>query len=463
MLACAVLHRRRFRRALKASCARRARPRRDTRSSVATTATRPTFGRTPNVGGVSGVRVPAKYDGFEGCRRRLPTPRRCRAPTPDGFVTLDVDISTPTTPAPPGGYPLIVFMHGCCAGDKNAWQRPDFGSGETLALQQRLVRVARLRGAELHLAGFQDPVRRRRLHRRDRARLPAVRDQRLPVPGGADRGRPVLQREPAEGGAHGRLLRRRFRMAGAHRPEVDEPRRQGHEAGGVGAPVRMDGHRVLADPERAPLAVPGRPAGIRRLGLAAPRSASRSRASTRSCTGRASSAPRSPRPSTWPSAACSRPSRSRPRRSARTRSTTSCPSSSTTAPPTTRTSGSRGSHPTRATGSRSSTPPRSPTRSSRRSRTCACPTGSRRSCPGYPIQQYFGDYQHFVQNKAKEWGDLCGADHHVCTLADYPGGDVNATPDGPLQDRRHHAAEPLHRPLRAAAREPERAAAAVTT
>ena len=72
----------------------------------------------------------------------------------------------------------------------------------------------------------------------------------------------------------------------------------------------------------------------------------------------------------------------------------------------------------------------SPTRSSRRSRTCGCPTASRRSCPSYPIQQYFGDYEHFVQNKAKEWGDICGADHHVCTFADYPGGDVNATPTG---------------------------------
>ena len=48
--------------------------------------------------------------------------------------------------------------------------------------------------------------------------------------------------------------------------------------------------------------------------------------------------------------------------------------------------------------------------------------------PSYPIQQYYGDYQHFVQNKAKEWGDLCGADHHVCTFADYAGGNVNATP-----------------------------------
>jgi hypothetical protein len=48
--------------------------------------------------------------------------------------------------------------------------------------------------------------------------------------------------------------------------------------------------------------------------------------------------------------------------------------------------------------------------------------------PGYPIQQYFGDYQHFVQNKAKEWGDICGSDRHVCTFADYPSGNLNVNP-----------------------------------
>ena len=42
--------------------------------------------------------------------------------------------------------------------------------------------------------------------------------------------------------------------------------------------------------------------------------------------------------------------------------------------------------------------------------------------PNYPIQIYHGDYQHFTRNKAKEWGDLCAADHHVCTVADYPDG-----------------------------------------
>ena len=54
----------------------------------------------------------------------------------------------------------------------------------------------------------------------------------------------------------------------------------------------------------------------------------------------------------------------------------------------------------------------------------------RQVVPGYPIQQYFGEYAHFVQNKDKEWGDICGADHHVCAFADYPGGDVNAAPAG---------------------------------
>ena len=39
--------------------------------------------------------------------------------------------------------------------------------------------------------------------------------------------------------------------------------------------------------------------------------------------------------------------------------------------------------------------------------------------PRYPIGMYLGDYQHFVQNKPKEWGDLCGEDLHVCTAEDH--------------------------------------------
>ncbi|MEA2448023.1 MAG: type transport system ATP-binding protein, partial [Actinomycetota bacterium] len=43
--------------------------------------------------------------------------------------------------------------------------------------------------------------------------------------------------------------------------------------------------------------------------------------------------------------------------------------------------------------------------------------------PTYPVTMYLGDYQHFVANKPKEWGDLCGDDHHICTLDDFRGTD----------------------------------------
>ncbi len=48
----------------------------------------------------------------------------------------------------------------------------------------------------------------------------------------------------------------------------------------------------------------------------------------------------------------------------------------------------------------------------------------------YPVKMYLGDYQHFVANKAKEWDDLCGDDHHICKLDDF------RAPDGSLRFNR---------------------------
>ena len=48
--------------------------------------------------------------------------------------------------------------------------------------------------------------------------------------------------------------------------------------------------------------------------------------------------------------------------------------------------------------------------------------------PGYPVQEFYGDYNHFVQNKPKEWADLCGGDGHICRYSDYPNGDLGARP-----------------------------------
>lgn len=56
--------------------------------------------------------------------------------------------------------------------------------------------------------------------------------------------------------------------------------------------------------------------------------------------------------------------------------------------------------------------------------------------PRYPVTMNLGDYQHFTHNKPKEWGDICGDDHHVCTVDDH------RTASGALRlgkptDRRH--------------------------
>jgi pimeloyl-ACP methyl ester carboxylesterase len=48
--------------------------------------------------------------------------------------------------------------------------------------------------------------------------------------------------------------------------------------------------------------------------------------------------------------------------------------------------------------------------------------------PGYPVQEYYGDYAHFVQDKPKEWADLCGANHDPCLYSDYSNGLNNPPP-----------------------------------
>ena len=60
--------------------------------------------------------------------------------------------------------------------------------------------------------------------------------------------------------------------------------------------------------------------------------------------------------------------------------------------------------------------------------------------PGYPVQEYYGDYNHFVQDKRKEWADLCGTDRHVCRYEDYPDAagqpsrNLNARPVSPTRE-----------------------------
>jgi acetyl esterase/lipase len=90
-----------------------------------------TGGTEPNEGAVSAVAVPQRYDGFAGLPAKT-------APDPgagadrNGDIALDVDVTMPDPtrhPAPATGYPLLVFMHGCCAGSKTGNEKTSVDAG----------------------------------------------------------------------------------------------------------------------------------------------------------------------------------------------------------------------------------------------------------------------------------------------------------------------------------------------
>lgn len=82
----------------------------------------PTGSTTANVGGVAAVRVPGAYagDGYTGLPG-LDAAAGIPGADPDGYVALDVNVSLPLQAPPEAGYPLLVFMHGCCGGNKGSW------------------------------------------------------------------------------------------------------------------------------------------------------------------------------------------------------------------------------------------------------------------------------------------------------------------------------------------------------
>lgn len=84
----------------------------------------PSGGTEPNEGAVRAIAVPQRYGGFAGLPPKL-APDADAGADSNGDVALDVDVTLPNPqrfPPPPRGYPLIVLMHGCCAGSKTGWE-----------------------------------------------------------------------------------------------------------------------------------------------------------------------------------------------------------------------------------------------------------------------------------------------------------------------------------------------------
>jgi hypothetical protein len=87
-------------------------------------------GVVPNLTGEKAVTVPAKYGDSSNRHIGLPEKSSDAMLVPgadlDGNIALDVNVSLPTTPPPAGGYPLLFMMHGCCSGNKTGWQADSF-------------------------------------------------------------------------------------------------------------------------------------------------------------------------------------------------------------------------------------------------------------------------------------------------------------------------------------------------
>jgi hypothetical protein len=387
----------------------------------------PVAGAVPNVGGVQAVRVPAKYTGWEGLPPKAPDAHTLPGADPDGFVALDIDLTLPTTAPPAGGYPLIAFMHGCCQGQKGDWERNSFdatrehwhNNNAWFASRGYVVLNYTARGFR---SGTQGSTGQTQLD----SRLFEINDFQYLAGLIADD--PFFSVNPqkivATGGSYGGG----FSWLAATDPKWSSP--GGRDMKLVAAAPRYGWTDLVYSlvpngyHSTRPQALPAfdgsdsvDPIGFPKTSLNSVLFGSGFIGTTFppyiidafGCIN--SVDPYETNPlcqstinSTLPSFIHDRSAYYQNEWFQRIRDDESYRTPIFSAGTFTDQLFTSVEH----------------LRMSNRLKA---------TVPGYPIQEYYGDYQHFVQNKAKEWGDLCGADRHVCTFADYPGGDVNAIPN----------------------------------
>jgi acetyl esterase/lipase len=399
----------------------------------------PSGGTTPNELGTNAVEVPAKYEGYEGLPSKAADAGNMRGADLDGNVALDVDISIPTGAAPAGGYPVIVMMHGCCAGNKTGWEATSFdAAGEKwhynnawFASRGYVVITYTARG---FVNGEQNGNRGSTGETQLDSRRFEINDYQYLAGLVADD--PFFNVNPQKvvttGGSYGGG----FSWLALTDPFWTSP---GGKQMKLAATAPKYGWTDLVyslvptgrhfnTPDRLP-AFDGTdsfgPVGMPKKSILAGLYDS----------GKTGIPPGSAH-TTFPpeideAFAClnsSDPFESNPL----------CTDTLDNTLPDF--INDRSAYYQNQFFERIASLPRyrvpvfnaatftdplfTPIENLRMANRLQSVV------PGYRIQQYYGDYQHFVQNKPKEWGDLCGADHHVCTFADYPGGDLNGTPTG---------------------------------
>jgi dienelactone hydrolase len=399
----------------------------------------PSGGTTPNAAGTNAVEVPAKYEGFVGLPEKASDATNVPGSDPDGNIALDVDISVPTVAAPPGGYPMLVFMHGCCSGNKTSWEGTSFDTaGERwhynnawFASRGYVVVTYTSRGFH---NGENNGSRGSTGETQLDSRNYEINDfQHL---AGQIADDPFFDVDPQKvvvtGGSYG---------GGFSWMAFTDPIWQ--------SPAAVDMKLAAAAPKygwtdlvyslvptgkhnQLPGFLPAFDGSDSTVPIGIPK---KSIVAALYDSGKTGIPPGSPH-ATFSSAidqafGCLQstdPYETNPL--CTTTIADTLPEfindrsayyqnnffALVAADPAYRTP---------VFNAATFTDPLFPPSENRR-----MANRLRATVPDYPIQQYFGDYQHFVQNKAKEWGDLCGANHHVCSFGDYPGGNLNADPAG---------------------------------
>jgi hypothetical protein len=403
----------------------------------------PSGGRTANPTGQSAVEVPARYQATAGddWTGLPPSANDASMPgaDPDGNIALDVDVTRPTTPAPPGGYPLIVFMHGCCSGNKTGWEATSFdAAGEKwhysnawFASRGYVVITYTARG---FVSGENSGNRgstgetqldSRRFEINDYQHLAAqvaddpffnVNPEKIATTGGSYGGgfSWLALTDPfwtSPGGKSMKLASTAPKYGwtdlvyslvpnGSHFQTAD--RLPASDGSNTSTPFGLPKKSITAGLYDS--GTTGIPPGTAH--------ATFTQAITEAFGCLNSGDPFETNP------ACTNPI-------------------ATTLPEFIRDRSAYYQNDwfSQMTGNASYRVPIF--NSATLTDPLFTPVENTRMAnriqslvPSYPIQQYYGDYQHFVQNKAKEWGDICGADRHVCRFSDYPGGDLNAAPAG---------------------------------
>jgi predicted acyl esterase len=431
---------------LKASCQPRDAADGDTGNGIALPFTfcddgvPPTGGRTPNVGAIGAVAVPQKYGGFEGLPAKV-APDPNAGADPDGNIALDIDVSMPDPvkfPPPPGGYPLVAMMHGCCGGDKTGWEATSIDATTERWHQTNAWYAARGYVVLNYTArGFVNGENRGSTGETQlNSRMYEVNDFQHLAGQLADD--PFFNVDPdrvvATGGSYGAG----FSWMAYTDPTWRSP--AGKDMRLVAAAPKygwtdlvyalipnghhFDGTPPTTDPAQAPV-----PFGI-------PKSSIDSALFVSGAAGVPSPATPLPSHTTFPQAivealACLQSGDPFENNPACTRAVEDVVPSFYA---------DRSAYYQNHFFDRLASDPaaRVPLFSAGTFTDQLFTSIEHRRMveriksvvPGYPVQEFYGDYNHFVQNKPKEWGDVCGADRHVCRFADYPGGDLNAVPAG---------------------------------